>query len=264
MNDDVAPPPGVELTAWNDYPKKRAQIFKQVQDATQAAFPISHNGVRLELHNLGYENPKEFTPAEQKDALMKNQYLHHKLRGTLRLYDEGTGQLLDEQHQTLMRVPYLTERGTFIHNGNEITTNAQARLMPGIYTRRKASGELESHVNAKRGTGHSFRVRLEPESGLFKIDIGQSSLRLYSLLKDIGISDDQISKSWGPELLKKNQEGYDARVFEKAYSRLVRRPDPKLSRADKAAAIMAALNSTKVDRSVVARTLPNFQSSYGA
>jgi DNA-directed RNA polymerase beta subunit len=257
MTDETPPPPGVDLTDWDDYPKKRAAIFSRVKDATQAAFPMSYGGVRLELHNLAYDNPKEFTPAEQKNALLKNQFLHHKLRGTLRLYDEKTGEMLDESHQTLMKCPYLTERGTFIHGGNEYVTNSQARLMPGIYTRRKANNSTESHVNARRGSGKSLRVHLEPESGLFKVDIGQSSLRLYSLLKDIGTSDDAIGKAWGPELLQKNQAGYDSRVFDKAYARLVRKTDPNATRAQKAEAIKQALASTKVDRSVVQRTLPN-------
>jgi DNA-directed RNA polymerase beta subunit len=257
MTDTTPPPPGVDLTDWDDYPKKRAAIFDQVKAATQASFPISYGGVRLELHNLDYDNPKAFTPAEQKQALLKNQFLHHKLRGTLRLYDEKTNELLDEQHQTLMKVPYLTERGTFAHGGSEYTTTAQARLQPGIYTRRKASGEIESHVNSRRSTGHSFRVRLEPETGVFKLDIGQSSLRLYSLLKDIGVSDEQMAKTWGPELLAKNKEAYDPRVFDKAYARLVRRPDPQSTREQRMQAIKQALADTKVDRSVVQRTLPN-------
>jgi len=143
--NEPLPPPGVELTDWNDFPKKRQQIFDGVKQAVQESFPQSQGGVRLELHNLGYENAKPFSLAEQKKALMSDQYLHHKLRGTLRLIDEKTGAVLDEQHQTLLKTPYLTERGTFIYNGSELSTISQARLQPGIYSRRKANGELEAH-----------------------------------------------------------------------------------------------------------------------
>ena len=90
------------------------------------------------------------------------------------------------------------------------------------------------------------------------MDIGQSNLRLYSLLHDVGVPDEEMEKSWGPELLKKNQEAYDARVFEKAYNRLVRRPDPKATRDQKVEAIKNALTATTVDRSVLQRTLPNY------
>jgi DNA-directed RNA polymerase beta subunit len=253
---EPAAPTGVEMTEWNDFPKKRQAIMSGVKDALQASFPQSMGGVRLELHNLDYDNPKPFSLAEQKEALLGDRYLHHKLRGTLRLVDEKTGDVLDEQHQTLMRVPYLTERGTFIHNGNELSMINQARLQPGIYTRRKSNGELEAHVNSKRGSGHSFRVRLEPDSGLFKMDVGQSSMRLYSLLKDIGVPDAQLEKSWGKELLESNRQAYDSRVFDKAYARLVRRPDPAASREQKVKAIRDALGSTYVDRETTSKTLP--------
>ena len=119
INAEPAAPTGVDMTEWNDFPKKRQAIFDNVKKSVADAFPQSMNGVRLELHNLDYDKPRRFSLAEQKEALMSDKYLHHKLRGTLRLIDEQTGNVLDEQHQTLMRVPYLTERGTFIHAGNE-------------------------------------------------------------------------------------------------------------------------------------------------
>ena len=256
INAEPAAPTGVEMTEWNDFPKKRQAIFDNVKSAVQSSFPQSMNGVRLELHNLDYDKPRRFSLAEQKEALMSDKYLHHKLRGTLRLIDEKTGDVLDESHQTIMKVPYLTERGTFVYGGNELSMINQARLQPGIYTRRKSSGELESHVNARRGSGHSFRIHLEPESGLFKMDVGQSSMRLYSLLKDIGVPDEQLEKSWGKELLESNRKAYDSRVFDKAYARLVRRPDPAATREQKAQAIKDALGATYVDRDTTRKTLP--------
>lgn len=258
MTEPVQTPPGVDLVDWDDYPKKRQMIFDNVKSAFQDSFPHTYGGVRWEVSDLNYENPKEFSFKDQKEALLKDQYLHHKLKGNMRLFDDKTGDLLDERpNVTVARVPYLTERGTFIHGGNEYSTISQARLMPGIYSRRKANGELEAQVNARRGTGMPFRVRLEPESGLFKLDVGQSQLRLYSLLKDIGVSDEEMGKSWGPELLQRNQDGYDARVFDKAYQRLVRYPNPHATREEKVKAIKDAMAATKVSRTVTRRTLPN-------
>lgn len=250
-------PHGVDLIDWDDFPKQRKMIFDGVKDSFGKQFPQSFNGVRLEVHDLDYKDPENYSMEDQKKALMENKFLHRRLRGTYRLYDEKTGDLLDQREATMMRVPYLTDRGTFIHNGSEYVTFRQARLLPGAYTRRKTNGELETHFNAKRGTGHSFRVRLEPETGLFKIDIGQSNLRLYSLLKDLGVPDDDLEKRWGKDLLETNKRSYDARVFEKAYNRLVRNPVPDLPREHKAKAISDALSATKLDHDVMQRTLPN-------
>lgn len=255
--EEPSAPAGVKLTDWSDFKGRRQAIFDAVKDSTAKQFPQKYGGVRLELHNLHYAEPDKFSIADQKQALMENKYLHRRLRGTWKLFDDNTNQPLDEREATVMKVPYLTERGTFIHNGSEITTSSQIRLLPGVYARRKANGEMESHFNAKRGTGSSFRINLEPESGLFKLNVGQSSLRLYPLLKDLGVSDKHLEEKWGKELLAKNQAAYDGRVFDKAYQKLVRRPDPKATRDQKVAAIHEALNNTKLDREVVARTLPN-------
>jgi len=256
MADDIYPP-GVELRDWEDHPKLRENIFRGMKETVAKQFPQSYGNVRLELHDLDYDSQEPFTLEEQKDALMKGDHLHRKLRGTFRLFDEKTGDLLDEQHQTVMKVPYLTDRGTFIHGGSEYATVHQARLLPGAYTRRKESGELETHFNAKRGSGHSFRVRLEPETGLFKLDVGQASLRLHSLLKDIGVPDEELEQHWGPELLKVNQEGYDRRVFDKAYHRLVRKPDPNATHEQKQEAIRAALQDTRLHIGTVQKTMPD-------
>lgn len=257
QTQDPDVPTGVELTNWSDFAKRRRQIFDSAKATLAGQFPQSYGGVRLELHDLDYADPEDFPIADQKRALLENRFLHRRLRGTWRLFDEKTGDMIEEQSATVMKVPFLTDRGTFLHGGNEIATASQIRLLPGIYARRKANGEIESHVNTRRGTGSSFRVRLEPESGLFKMDIGQSSLRLYSLLRDLGVPDDDLEKRWGKELLAKNASGYDGRVFEKAYQRLVRNPDPKADRATKAQAIKDALAAGRVDREVINRTLPN-------
>lgn len=256
MQDDLLPD-GVELTDWNDFDKKRTHIFDAVRGAFEKKFPVVHNGVRMELADVHYVDPENYSAKMQKEALMGDKFLHRRLRGTYVLKDDKTGEQLDSRTATLMRVPYLTERGTFLHGGSEYTTINQARLLPGVYSRRKENGDIESHFNARRGSGHSFRVRLEPQTGLYKLDIGQSSLRLYSLLRDIGVPDMDIEKRWGPDLLRVNQEGYDPRVFEKAYSRLVRRPDLNADRPTKMQAIKDALAATKLDRAVVEKTLPN-------
>lgn len=250
-------PEGVTLRDWEDHDTLRQSIFDSTKRALADQFPLSYGGVRLELHDLDYDSPKPFDLNEQKEALMSDKYLTHRLTGTYRLFDEKTGALLGEQKATVAKVPYLTDRGTFIHGGSEYAVINQARLQPGIYHRRKESGELEAHVNAKRMTGSSFRIRLEPDTGLYKLDIGQSSLRLYSLLKDMGVPDEELEKRWGKDVLGIQQAGYDRRVFDKAYARLVRKPDPNATREQKIDAIKKALGTTKLDRRVTEKNLSN-------
>lgn len=254
--DDITPK-GVKLRDFDDFNALREDTFGSVAKAFEKRFPQEYGKYRIELNNVHYPETKPFDLDQQKSALMKNQFLGKRLRGNFKLTDRESGDLLEEKEVTLMRVPYVTERGTVIHNGNEYVTLNQARLSSGIYTRKKESGEIEAHINAKRGTGRSYKLRMEPKSSLYKLDIDQASLRLYSLLHDIGVPDDDLELRWGPDVLAANKAKYDPRVLDKAYNKLVRERLPNASKEEKAAAVADALKLTKLSRSSVERTLPN-------
>lgn len=215
--------------------------------------------VRLELHDVDYDNTDDVPISEQKKNLLENKYITKKLRGTVKLFDNDTNQLLEEKRLSLMRVPYLTNRGTFIHGGNEYATIMQARLLPGVYTRRQANGELETQFNVKPGTGVGFRVGFEPETTQYRLKISQANLHLYSLLKDLGTKDEELEKAWGPDIFNANKNKYDSRVFDKAYERLVSNKQKKIdvSREDKAKSIRNALDSARIHARVAQKNLPS-------
>lgn len=158
-----------------------------------------------------------------------------------------------------MKVPYLTNRGTFIHGGNEYASIMQSRLLPGVYTRRQANGELETQFNVKPGTGIGFRVGFEPETTQYRVKISQANLHLYSLLKDIGTDDKELEKAWGPEIFRANQMKYDARVFDKAYDRLVsaRKKKEDKNREDKVNSLKSAFEAAQIHARVAQKNLPN-------
>ena len=249
-------PEGVQLRDPEDFSTARKSIFDGMHQAVSKSFPQTYGGVRMEMHDLKYEDPEEYDITQQKSALMNNQQLSRRLRGTLRLFDAKDNTPLDEKRITVARVPYLTERGTYINEGSEYSSMSQFRLMPGIYHRRKDNGEQESHFNIARGTGPGFRIGFEPKSALYRLNIGQAQLRLYSLLHDMGVPDEQMKKSWGAEVFQKNKSAYDPRTLDKAYTKIVRKADPAATREQKVAALHEAFNSMKVSRWVAERTLP--------
>jgi hypothetical protein len=220
-NNDIEVPQGVNLVDYNDYGTIRGNILKRVRKSIRKAFPISYGGVRMEVEDVDYEDDKPFTLNDQKDALLKDKYLTKKLRGTVRITDEATNTVIEEKPLSLMRVPWLTDRGSFIHGGNEYTTIMQSRLMPGVYTRRQANGHLETQFNVKPGTGIGFRVGFEPDTAQYRVKISQANLHMYSLLHDLGVPDEELMKKWGPAIFNANREKYDSRVLGKAYDRLV-------------------------------------------
>lgn len=261
MYEDAEVPEGVELYDFEDYDKHRELIFSDAKSSLEAKFPMVRNGVRLELSNVEYKDPERYSLSDQKYALLNDKYLMRRLRGTVTLKDEKTGNVLDEKTLTLMRVPYLTDRGTFIRDGNEWGTIAQQRLLPGAYTRYQNNGDLETQFNVRPGTGNAFRVNMNPATAVYKFSISGSQLHLYSLLHDMGISDDELREKWGDEIFEKNAEGYDSKVLDRAYAKIVpewdRSKNPTRSREEKAQLIKNALDRSQVATDVVRHTLPN-------
>lgn len=252
-------PKGVVLRDFDDFNSLRTNIFDGVKNAMVKSFPVDYGNVRLELHDVDYDNTDDVSISEQKKNLLENKYITKKLRGTIKLYDKTTDELLEEKRLSLMRVPYLTNRGTFIHGGNEYATIMQSRLLPGVYTRRQANGELETQFNVKPGTGVGFRVGFEPETTQYRVKISQANLHMYSLMHDLGTPDDDLKKAWGPEIFNANKAKYDARVFDKAYDRLVSNKQKKLdtSTEDKIKSVKAALEAAKIHARVAQKNLPN-------
>lgn len=256
--EEIEMPPNVQLRDFGDFDAARTDLYERTKNALIDSYPMTWGGVRMEVADVDYEGPENFSLAEQKKALLEDRHLSRRLRGTVRLFDEKTGDLLDENKVSLMRVPYLTNRGTFIHGGNEYTSIMQARLLPGVYTRRQSNGNLETQFNLKQARG-AFRIGFEPDTTQYRLKIGQANMHMYSLLKDLGVPDERLKKMWGDEIFASNASKYDSRVFDKAYERLVptRMRKPDASREDKAKAIQAALDEAQVNAKVLRKNLPN-------
>jgi DNA-directed RNA polymerase beta subunit len=205
----------------SDFSRVRNSLEDTIIEGLEKSFPLDYGGVRLELKNLKYDK-KPFSLKDQKRYRLEDKYLSKPLKGDLYLYDSSSNQLLDKlPNKTIMNIPYYTDRGTFIHNGNEYTTLKQSRLRPGIYSRRKANGDLEAQFNIKRGTGAGYRIVLEPSTGIYKLVVGQSNVSLYSILHDLGIDDKQLRDAWGDEIFEANKKKYDTRALDKIYQKLV-------------------------------------------
>jgi DNA-directed RNA polymerase beta subunit len=242
----AAAPAPVSLTPVGDTNAMRNGIFDRVKGATEKRFPVENDRYRIELGNLAYKNNKPFSKSEQKDAILKQKSLSWKLHGDWRMVDKATNKVVDEKKgEVVAHVPYMTERGTFIRDGNEYTVSAQSRLRPGAYSRRKANGELETHFNILDG-GRSFHVVMDPASAQFTMQVGGSKMNLYPVLRSMGVSNEQIQKTWGNEIYNRNQSEDDSakRALKQFYRG--QEEDPKLHE------VMAQM---KLDPEVMHQTL---------
>lgn len=259
--DNAEAPKGVALYDFEDFDKHRELIFNDAKEALIKSFPREHNGVRIELSNVDYTDPDNYSTKEQKKALHEDAYLGRRLRGKVTLKDANTGNVLDEKTITLMKVPWLTDRGTFIREGNEWGSIAQQRLLPGAYSRVQANGDLETQFNVRPGTGGAFKVQFNPESAQYRFNIAGSDLHLYSLMKEIGVSDEQLKDRWGDAIWELNAANYDRGTLEKAYNKIVpewdKKNNPNRTREEKIELIKAALNRSQIATAVAKKTLPN-------
>jgi len=252
-------PANVKLHAFDDIPHWRQDIFDKTLSSLEASFPREYGNVKLELNDLNY-NMKQVTPDDEKDARMKKKKLMVPVKGTVTLRDTLTNEVLDRvKNKTVLSVPYLTDRGTFEHNGSNYTSMRQARLLPGAYSRRKQNGQLEVHYNVKPGSGRTFRVTFDPEKALFRMEIGGSNLKLYSVLKALGVEDDTLRKSWGDDIYATNAAAFDKRDANKLFSKLYPFDQETTDETERFQKIREAIQGNIVLESTMQNTLGKFE-----
>jgi DNA-directed RNA polymerase beta subunit len=229
MNTDINPlyslPLPKHIRGFFDPDKAREWVHTKALSAFQKKLnKIESPAYRLKVTDLSLTIPK--TPpsyAEQNKALMENKDITNPLRGTFQMIDKKTGKVIDTKTTTIAHIPWLTDRNTVILNGSEYVVSAQQRLKPGVYTRVKESGEIEAHVNVVPGTGQGGKIIFYPDKALFVYMVGSTQIKLYGLLKELGISDMEMEKAWGKEILFKNKEQYAGNELDKFYKKVIGR-----------------------------------------
>ena len=252
-NSPALSPP--DLRDIGDHDALRQRIYDQSLSAVKRWDDVNYGGVTLRLKNPHYSGPEKFNLAEQKRALLERGTLGRKLRGTWQLLDNTTGELIDEKKTTLASIPYLTPRGTFIHNGSEYGMSSQFRLRPGIFTRRKSDGTVETHINTKPGQGPAHRFFLDPSKGVFFTSVGQAKIPLLPLLRRLGVTDRQLRDAWGEDITAANLPNDQPHLARKYYERFLRKEDfsgDETELKDRLAAKFAAM---ELDPEVTRRTL---------
>ena len=231
----------------------RQAIYDRVRTEAQAIKPVSNaSGYTLQLADVDYDDDeKDISIADQKLALLEKRNLSRSLRGTWQLVDDASGEVLDNKRATLARVPYFTNRGTFIRKGNEYTLSHQMRLRPGLYHRTKDNGELEAHVNVMGGRQqHLF---LEPETGIFKMEVDKAKIPLVSVLRALGASDKEVRAAWG-DLAAVNFQKSSPADLSKIYKKFVSGGSATDARS-RQEAIANAFAKMELDPRITERTL---------
>jgi DNA-directed RNA polymerase beta subunit len=181
---------------------------------------IETQDFKLQAKNFKIEVPK-ITTADQKKAVLEKRDLTVPLKGTVDLVHKASGKVLESKSTTIAHIPYVTNHNTVIYNGSEYESLNQQRLLPGVYSRMRQDGIPEAHINPEARTGQSGRILFLPEKQLFVLMIKNSQIKLYGILKDMGILDMSIKQAWGEAIFNANRIQYTGDEIDKLYGILV-------------------------------------------
>ena len=202
---DVLTPKPDRVYRLDDYDTIRQIIFDNVKNAVQRRFPLRNDRFTLSLEDVDYDDPEDIDVSEQKKLLLDNKSSTRRLRGTWVLRDAETDKEISRSRRmTLMHVPRMTSRGTFIKNGKEYNLTNIMRLEPGVYCKQKPD-EVSAQFNIKQGTGQGFNMLLNPKTGVFTIRRGTTNAPAYTVLHDMGVSDEQMQEAWGKDIFETNR-----------------------------------------------------------
>lgn len=237
-----------------DFGKQFSDLKDKIVRSITELFPRTGKLHTLRLKRIWVEDKLDSEDyASQKDARLRERTWSVPVYGDFELLNNASGKVIDHQERLrLALVPKMTNRGSFIVNGNEYQVSNMLRLKPGVYTVIQANGLLDSWVNLAKGK--NFNVMLDPKTGIFSAKVGTANLKLFPLLIALGANRADIEAAWGKELTAQNaaKGNYDAEVL-KAHKAFIGKPV-----ADVATAIgdlTAYFAKTSIDPETTRKTL---------
>ena len=187
---------------------KWVSIKQHITTGIQSLFPVTTNKGSIDLISVEFKEP-DTSIAVQRDTLISGQSLTCNVYGTF-VKRDAAGKELERAKVKILDLPVVTHRGTFIVLGKDYAVFNQLRLKPGVYTKKSEdSGDVTTSFNLGKGLG--FKLLLSPSDGVFYVRFDKSKasastikIPLYSLLKVLGISDDELKHRWGDKIYANN------------------------------------------------------------
>lgn len=248
----------------SDFTTARANLYDSFRQAATEIKPVETPTHVLELADVDYDaaddedaTPEKYNFSAQTDAIYNRQTLGRRLRGTWNLRNKETNEVDSTARGLLAIVPRVNEDGTMIYRGSRYAMVNQHRIKPAAFARRKKNEETESFFNVKPGTGSNHRYVLNPETGIYSMSLGHSSLPLAGVLRVLGVTDDQMRETWGKDMAETNFRKTDPKLLAKLYERLVPKKEQVPGAEDdyKRLAVKQAFSRMRVDPWSMRRTV---------
>ena len=247
----------------------REAIHSRIIEAVQSRFPIRGKRYEALADNL-YATVGDITSSQEKKIILGKGNKTTRIYGDITIREIASGKTVATLRKTLLvAVPYYTNRYTMAVDGNEYAVVSQMRTKSGVYTRKRGNDELESSFNLEKGA--NFKIIMDPDTGIFKLDILGSTFPVFTLLEILGAKRADITAAIGEELWRRNSEAATAAQLARArsflFGKLVRyndeEADGRISAAEKDAAIRGYFANTRMDPETTKVTLGLPQTSVG-
>ena len=171
-------------------------------EGVKSLFPFEYGGRTLELNNLTLGKfPDPFDKEAQKAHRLSGEKWSVPMQGEFTLKQDG--KVLDKGNLRLMNIPVPTSEGTYIMSRGEYHPFFQPRLKPGVYTRKRSTGEAEAQFNLS--TGSNFTMQYDPGKKLFSVRYKATRAPLYHVMNAVGVSDSEMRNAWGSDIFEANK-----------------------------------------------------------
>jgi DNA-directed RNA polymerase subunit beta' len=238
-----------------------AKQTKELTDVTMGSikglFPVAGKAETLHLTKIWADDNLDPTDYQsQFKAKVGERTWGIPIYGSFELRDKA-GKISQKSAKVrLVTLPKPTPRYSFIIKGSEHQIANQLRLRPAGYTVRSLTGGVKSQINLSKGYSGQIEIHASPETGVFRLKVGQARQRLYPILNALGVSDRELSKRWGQEVLdtNKNMRRVDYDTAVRSFAKSVTKGSFKDTEAA-AEAIRSFVQTTEMDPDVNKRTL---------
>ena len=223
-------------------------------EGIRAHFPIEGRERTLLLKDLEVEADKDAHDdiEGQHKAKLSGTTFARPVFATLALRDNATGKETVERLQ-VAELPVVTRRYSYIVGGQEYQVDNQWQLKPGVYTKRRQTGELETRFNITNR--QDFDITFDPATKQFKMERGKSkAIPVYPLMKAMGVDDDTLEKQWGKDVLEANKQMRGAATALEQFYKADRKNAPS-SRDTAASYVREALSGSELRPDATEMTL---------
>ncbi|OGJ52178.1 DNA-directed RNA polymerase subunit beta [Candidatus Peregrinibacteria bacterium RIFOXYB2_FULL_32_7] len=213
---NIVPLPNLIEVQLNSY---KWFLDEGIKDLLDEVSPITDfSGKKIELHFLSHSfEPPKFNA---KTALTKNTTLEGALKAKVQLINKETGEI-KEQEVFLGPVPYMTENGTFIINGNKRVVVNQIVRSPGVFFTRNPL--FPKHFNAKIIPSRGCWIEVECDKrGIISAKIDRKrKIPITSLLKVFGYEKEEEILDLFKDVVKDAEENYILKTLQKDSAKTV-------------------------------------------